>query len=161
MPETSVTAIQAIEAILAPALGISAVGLLLLSLSNRYSTIINRIRLLNDERRKLSKLLGEKGELPYPENVRFMSITHQREELLLRSRYVRNAILSMQSAVGMFVLSSVTIAINLFITTHFLQALPLLIFIVGMCSVFAGMVFYAMEVHRSFKIILLEVKAEE
>lgn len=161
MPETHVTAIQAIEAILAPALGISAVGLLLLSLSNRYSTIINRIRLLNDERRKLSKLLGDKGELPYPENIRFMSIMHQREELLLRSRYVRNAILSMQSAVGMFVLSSVTIAINLFITTNFLQALPLLIFIVGMFSVFVGIVFYAMEVHRSFKIILMEVKAEE
>lgn len=161
MPETHLTAIQAIQAILAPAVGISAVGLLILSLSNRYSTIINRIRLLNDERRKLSKQLGDKGELPYPDNVRFMSITKQREELLLRSRYVRNAILSMQAAVGLFVLSSVFIAFNLFVSTNFLQVLPLLIFIVGMCSVFIGVVFYAMEIYRSFKIILLEVKAEE
>jgi Protein of unknown function (DUF2721) len=161
MPESHVTAIQAIQAILAPALGISAVGLLLLSLSNRYSTIINRIRLLNDERRKLSKFLAEKGELSYPDNVRFMSITHQREELLIRSRYVRNAILSMQSAVGMFVLSSVTIALNLFVSSNFLQVLPLLVFIIGMCSVFLGVVFYAMEVYRSFKIILLEVKTED
>jgi hypothetical protein len=161
MPDSHVTAIQAIQAILAPAVGISAVGLLILSLSNRYSTIINRIRLLNDERRKLSKHLGDKGELPYPDNVRFMSITQQREELLHRSRYVRNAILSMQAAVGLFVLSSVFIAFNLFVSTNFLQVLPLLIFIVGMCSVFIGVVFYAMEIYRSFKIILLEVKAEE
>jgi len=161
MPDTHLTAIQAIQAILAPAIGISAVGLLLLSLGSRYSTIINRIRLLNDERRKLSRLLSEKGELSYLDNVRFMSITKQREELLIRSRYIRNAILSMQSAVGLFVLSSVIIAVNLFITTDFLQALPLLVFIIGMCSVFAGVVFYAMEVYRSFKIILLEVKAEE
>ena len=48
MPEPTVTAIQAIQAILAPALGISAVGLLLLGLTNRYSNIVNRIRLLND-----------------------------------------------------------------------------------------------------------------
>ncbi len=161
MQETSVTAIQAIQAILAPALGISAVGLLLLSLSNRYSTIINRIRLLNDERRKFSRQLGEKGDLAYPDNIRFMSITKQRQELLLRSRYVRNAILSMLSAVGLFVLSSVTIAFNLFMSNDLFRAIPLIIFIIGMISVFIGIVFYGMEVLRSFKIILLEVKGED
>jgi hypothetical protein len=161
MPETQLTAIQAIQAILAPAIGISAVGLLLLSLSNRYSTIINRIRLLNDERRKFSRQLGEKGDLVYPDNIRFMSITKQRQELLLRSRYVRNAILSMLTAVGLFVLTSVTIAFNLFMSNDFLRAIPLLIFIIGMISVFLGIVFYGMEVYRSFKIILLEVKGEE
>ena len=161
MQETPVTAIQAIQAILAPALGISAVGLLLLSLSNRYSTIINRIRLLNDERRKFSRQLGEKGDLVYPDNIRFMSVTKQRQELLLRSRYVRNAILSMLAAVGLFVFSSVTIAFNLFVSNDLFRAIPLIIFIIGMISVFIGIVFYGMEVHRSFKIILLEVKGEE
>lgn len=161
MPEQQVTAIQAIQAILAPALGISAVGLLLLSLSNRYSTIINCIRLLNDEKRKFSRHIGEKGDLAYPDTVRFMSIAKQTEELLLRSRYVRNAILSMQTAIGMFVLSSVTIAVNLFVTTETLRAIPLMIFIVGMVSLFIGMIFYSMEVYRSYKIILLEVKGEE
>jgi len=161
MPETQLTAIQAIQAILAPAIGISAVGLLLLSLSNRYSTIINRIRLLNDERRKFSRQLGEKGDLVYTDNIRFMSITKQRQELLLRSRYVRNAILSMLTAVGLFVLSSVTIAFNLFMSNDFLRTIPLLIFIIGMISVFIGIVFYGMEVYRSFKIILLEVRGEE
>lgn len=161
MPDAPVTAIQAIQAILAPALGISAVGLLLLTLNNRYSTIINRIRLLNVEKRKFSRQLGEKGNLDYPDNVRFMSISKQTEELLHRSKYVRNAILSMQTAIGLFVLSSVIIALNLFISTEFFRTLPLIVFIVGMVSVFVGIVFYAMEVYRSFKIIVLEVKGEE
>ena len=58
MQEAPVTAIQAIQAILAPALGISAVGLLLLALMNRYSTIVNRIRLLNDEKRRFARHLA-------------------------------------------------------------------------------------------------------
>ena len=161
MPETELTAIQAIQAILAPAIGISAVGLLLLSLSNKYSSIINRIRLLNDERRKFSRQISEKGDLVYPDNIRFLSITKQRQELLLRSRYVRNAILSMLTAIGLFVLTSVMIAFNLFLSSNLLRTIPLLIFITGMITVLIGIAFYGAEVGRSFRIILLEVKGEE
>jgi hypothetical protein len=161
MPETPVTAIQAIQAILAPALGISAVGLLLLSLSNRYSTIINRIRLLNDEKRRFSRQIAEKGDLGYPDNIRFMSISKQTEELLIRSRFVRNAILFLQGAIGLFVLSSVTIALNLFMTAETLKAVPLIVFIIGMCCVLIAVIYYGMDVYRSYKIILLEVRGEE
>jgi hypothetical protein len=161
MQETTVTAIQAIQAILTPAVGISAVGLLLLGLSNRYSTIINRIRLLNDEKRKFSRQLGKKGELSYTDNVRYMSITKQTQELLVRSRFVRNAILSMQSAIALFVLTSATIALNLFINSDSFQAVPLIIFVIGMLGVFVGILFAALEIHRSFKIVLIEIKAEE
>jgi len=90
-----------------------------------------------------------------------MSITKQTTELLLRSRYVRNAILSMQTAIGMFVLSSVAIAINLFITTMVLRAIPSVIFMIGMIALFVGIIFYSLEIYRSYKIILLEVKGEE
>jgi hypothetical protein len=161
MPETPLTATQAIQAILAPAIAISAVGLLLLSLITRYSNIINRIRLLNDERRKFSRQLGEKGDLEYTDNVRLISVTKQSQELLLRSRYIRNAILAMLTAIGSFVLSSITIALNLFMSDDLLRAIPLVIFIIGMICVFIGIVFYGMEVLRSFRIVLLEVRAEE
>lgn len=161
MQETTVTAIQAIQAILAPAVGISAVGLLLLGLSNRYSTIINRIRLLNHEKRNFSRHLGEKGDLPYPDNVRFMSIVKQTEEFLIRTRLARDAILSMQVAAALFVLTSVTIAFNLFTSSEYLRAIPLFIFVLGMIAVLIGILFSAVEVYRSYKIILLEVKAEE
>jgi steroid 5-alpha reductase family enzyme len=158
---TVLSAIQAIQAILAPAVGISAVGLLLLSLNNRYSTIINRIRLLNDERRKFVKLMAEGKELSYPDNARYMSVVNQTGRLLARSRHVRNAILSLQAAAGLFVLTSVAIAVNLFVDAEAFRMLPLILFIVGMLSVLAGIVFAGLEVQKSFRIVLIELKAEE
>lgn len=161
MQDAPVTAIQAIQAILAPALGISAVGLLLLALMNRYSTIINRIRLLNEEKRRFTRQLTEKGELAYTDNARYMSIRKQTEELLLRSALVRNAVLSMQMAVGMFVLSSIAIGLNLFVSSETFKVIPLIVFLIGMICIMVGVVFAGLEVHRSYKIVLIEVKAEE
>jgi hypothetical protein len=161
MQETTVSAIEAIQAILAPALGISAVGLLLLGLSSRYSLIVNRIRLLNEEKRGFSRQLVNSEELSYADNVRFMSITTQTGELLLRSRLVRNAILAMQTAIGLFVVSSTTIGLNLFFSSNVLRFLPLIIFIGGMLAVLVGIVYAGLEIHRSFKAVLIEVKADE
>lgn len=160
MPQTPATAIEAIQAILAPALGISAVGLLLLGLYNRYSNIINRIRSLNEERRRFMKLIAEDTELSYTDNVRYMSISNQGKELLVRSRYVRNAILCLQLAVGLFVLTSVAIAINIIVVSDLVRNLPLFLFITGMLSVFFGVLWAALEVHRSYKIVLLEAKVD-
>lgn len=107
------------------------------------------------------KFLATGKDLEYADNLRFMSISTQTRELLLRSRLVRNAILSMQGAIAFFVLTSVGIGVNLFVTTGFLQVLPLGIFVLGMLLVFVGVLFAAREVHRSFKSVLLEVKAED
>jgi hypothetical protein len=161
MDAAPVSALEAIQAMLAPAVGISAVGLLLLSLSSRYSTIINRIRLLNDEKRRYVRLLEERTELSYAESVRHMSVVNQSRELLVRSRYVRNAILAMQAAIGFFVVTSIAIGLNLFITSSLLARVPLLIFVLGMIAVLVGIVHAAVEVRRSYRIVLLEVKAED
>lgn len=161
MNEPTVTAIQAIQAMLAPAVGISAVGLLLLGLSNRYTVIINRLRLLNDEKRKFLKLIADGADLSFTDQSRYASVVKQGGELLARSRLVRNAILLFQTAVGMFVLASAAIGVNLFATSAALQAVPLMLFVAGMLAVFVGVVFAAREVFRSFRIILLEVTAGE
>ena len=161
MEQISITAIQAIQAILAPAVGISAVGLLLLGMSNRYSAIINRIRLLNDEKRKLTKQLGEEHDLNYTDNARFMNIRKQTEELLVRSRIVRNAILAMQSSIALFVLTSVSIGLSLVSGVVFAGVLPLVLFLTGMVGVFVGIIFAGIDVYRSFNIVLLEAMAEE
>ena len=160
MPHTSSPAIEAIQAILAPALGISAVGLLLLALYNRYSNIINRIRSLNEERRHFMTLIGDETELSYTENIRYMSVSSQGTELLLRSRFVRNAILSLQFSVGLFVLTSVAIALGIFMDSDLIRNLPLLLFVTGMVSLFVGVLWAAVEVHRSYKIVLLETKVD-
>lgn len=161
MPEQTATAIQVIQAMLAPAVGISAVGLLLLGLNNRYSAIINRMRLLNEEKRKYTRLLAEGKELAYTDNARFMSVTNQSRELLRRSRLARNAILSLQTAVALFVLASAAIGVNVFTTSAFILSLPLVLFVTGMFVVFLGVAFAGVEVYRSFRVVLVEARAEE
>lgn len=159
--DQSFTAIQAIQAILAPALGISAVGLLLLGLNNRYSLIISRIRQMNDEKRRFTQRLVEKTELSYMENSRFMSIRQQSEELFARSKIVRNAILSLQTSIGLFVLSSVAIGLSMIIEAELFRLVPLFLFILGMIVVFVGIVYAALDVYRAYHIVLLEMRAEE
>jgi hypothetical protein len=161
MDTISMNAIQAIQAILAPAVGISAVGLLLLGMSNRYSAIIARIRLLNDERRRFTRQIAEQQDLSYADNARFMNIRKQTEELLSRSRTVRNAILAMQTAIGLFVLTSVGIGLSLVAGKEFDAMVPLGLFLVGMLCVFVGISFAGLDVYRSFRVVLLEAKAEE
>jgi hypothetical protein len=161
MDTVSMNAIQAIQAILAPAVGISAVGLLLLGMSNRYSAIIARIRLLNDERRRFTRQLADQQDLSYADNARFMNIRKQTEELLARSRTVRNAILAMQTAIGLFVLTSVGIGLSLVAGKEFDAMVPLVLFLVGMLCVFVGISFAGLDVYRSFRVVLLEAKAEE
>ena len=161
MPEQPLTAIQAIQTILAPALGISAVGMLLLGLLNRYSGLISRVRLLNDEKRKLTKRLTEEENLPYDDNMRYMSIRKQTDELVVRSRLIRNALLALVAAVGMFVAASILIGLSLFVDSIAFRSLPLVLFMAGMLCVLAGVIYAGIEVHRSFTIVLLEVKAEE
>lgn len=161
MELTPITAIQGIQAVLAPALGISAVGLLLLALNNRYSAIVNRIRLLNDEKRRFHKLLADNVQLNYTENARYQSIRNQMEGLLMRSRLIRNAIIWLQIAIGLFVLTSVAIGMSLFVAAAALASSTLVIFVCGMVCVLVGIVFAAIEIARSFRIVLIEVNAEE
>ncbi len=156
-----VAALQAIQAILAPALGISAVGLLLLGLNARYSNIINRIRLLNDERRRFNRMISDNVELSFMDNARYKSIRNQTQGLLARSKLVRNAILFLQLAIALFVITSVMIGLNFFLPTNSPNSITLLLFIGGMLCVLVGVANAALEVYRSHKIVLIDVNAEE
>jgi 1,4-dihydroxy-2-naphthoate octaprenyltransferase len=122
---------------------------------------VNRIRLLNDEKRKFTTRLAEKESLPFTDNARYMSIRKQTDELVVRSRMLRNAIFTMQIAVGLFVVTSIAIGLNLFVSAELFRALPLVVFMAGMLCVLVGIVYAGVEIRRSFKIVLIEVKAEE
>jgi hypothetical protein len=161
MQQTTINAIQAIQAMLTPAVGISAVALIMLGLGNRFSSLFNRIRLHNDEWRKLTQQLVGKGELSYSENTRFMSIIKQNKELLARCRMIRNSILLMQVAIGFFILASIAIGFNLIFGEDIFKVVPFIIFVLGMFCLLAGIAYAAIDVYRSYKVIEIEVKAEE
>jgi Protein of unknown function (DUF2721) len=160
MNESIFTGIQAIQAILAPALGISATALLLLNMHNRYSNTINRIRLLNEERRRYHIKVSKNEEPGTYEQFRYSSIESQISMLADRCKELRNAILYIMSSILLFVVTSLLIGVNIFFTSKVLIIAPLVVFSVGMILVLIGIVYSAMDVVNSFKVTQIEVKGE-
>ena len=152
--------IQIIQLMLAPGLMISACGLLLLGMNNKYSLVVNRVRLLNEERRRF--LIKNSGrDFSYEENVRIESISKQITHLLVRVKLVRNAVLSYTIAVAFFVITSLFIGLQFASDEIRLTALIIGPFLIGMLSVVVGIIYAAYETKKGYDIISLEVKIEE
>jgi len=156
----TLNATQIIQLMLAPGLMISACGLLLLSINNKYSLVVNRIRLLNEEKRKLMAAIGER-ELTTDDNVRLESIAIQIEDLVARARFVRNSVLAYEIAIALFVLTSLLIGISSFLSLGKLNFPIIIVFLLGMLLVLAGTIYAGMETRKGYNIILYEVKAHE
>jgi hypothetical protein len=156
----TLNAVQIIQIMLAPALMISACGLLLLSINNKYSTVVNRIRLMNEEKRKLMAVIGER-ELTTDDNVRFESIAIQIEDLVLRAKLVRNSVLAFEIAIGLFVVTSLLIGVSSFLSLGKLNFPIIIVFLLGKIFVLVGTVYAAMETRKGYNIILYEVNAHE
>jgi hypothetical protein len=152
--------VEVIQLMLAPGIMISACGLLLLGMNNKYSLVVNRIRLLNEEKRKLFTRAGER-DFNYEENVRLESISLQLRHLTYRVKIVRNAVLCYSSAVALFVITSLLIGAGYVADTDKLSITITVIFLIGMLSVLAGVLFAGYETKKGYDIINLEVKIDE
>jgi hypothetical protein len=159
MPDIS-SIVQIIQLMLAPGLMISACGLLLLGMNNKYSLVVNRIRLLNEERRRALHKLGDQ-EFSFRENVRFESINRQLEKLAYRTKLVRNAVLSYTIAVALFVLTSLLIGLGYLLDISRLNSFITILFLLGMVSVLVGVLFAAYETYKGYEIVKYEVESEE
>ena len=77
-----------------------------------------------------------------------------------RCRELRNAILYIIGSIFLFVISSLLIGVNIFISTEILRTAPILVFSVGMIMVLIGIVYSAMDVVNSYRVTEIEVKGE-
>lgn len=146
---------------LAPAVMISACGLLLLGINNKYSIIVNRIRLLNDERRRYTLKLRDGKELDYLESVRLESIIRQLAQLKERLHLVRNCVLSYSIAIFLFILTSLLIGVDVLLDIKMTMFFMVFTFILGMIAVGVGSLIALRETIRGFEIVEFEIKAEE
>ncbi|GBD90907.1 hypothetical protein BMS3Abin04_01628 [bacterium BMS3Abin04] len=158
--QNSISIVQIIQAMLAPGLMISGCGLLLLGINNKYSLIVNRIRLLNQEKRRLAAKSGIK-DLGYDEEVRLESIVMQMQKLLYRVRLVRDIVISYSIAVAFFVLASIFIGVEFLAKDVNMQSLALVFFVLGVFLVLVGILLAAFETKKGYDIVKIEVKAEE
>jgi hypothetical protein len=158
--EQSVSIVQVIQAMLAPGIMISACGLLLLGMNNKYSLVVNRIRLLNEEKRRF-KTKAEEKEFTYNEEVRLKSISIQLEKFKFRVKLVRNAVFFYSLAVGLFVITSLFIGIAFYLQNIKLETFIILFFSLGMIAVLTGVSFAAYETIKGYQIVSFEIKADE
>jgi len=134
---------------------ITGVALLLLTFNARHSSLVNRIRLLDDEEREL---LRRRSKLDKIETLRLKSIKNQLDLLLSRLLYVRNGMLCLLFAATFFVLTSFSIGLAYFSASIGLtQTMINFTFVPGMLLVLIGVLFLAIEVHISYRVIEIEV----
>ncbi len=141
--------IEIIQAMLAPAIMISACGLLLLGMNNKYSLVINRIRTLNVEFRELNEEKKEckaciHSQLPHLEN---------------RMRMIKNTVWLYTVGIVMFVFTILSIGLFIYFDSEFLSDFAMLVFVAGMLSVLVGIFYAAHEVRLGYQILEIELKS--
>jgi hypothetical protein len=158
--DLTLNALQIIQLMVAPAVMINACGLLLLGINNKYSLVVNRIRLLNEEKRKLMMKIGE-HPLSTEDNVRLESIAVQIAALTFRAKLVRNSVLAYTTAVALFVLTSLLFGFSAFLSIGKLSFFILTAFLLGMILVLVGVIYAGFETVKGYDIIHFEVDAHE
>jgi hypothetical protein len=156
----NLSVIQAIQLILAPGVMISACGLLLLGISNKFTSVLNRIRILTEEKRKIILNASERNFLT-TEVQRIESITRQVAGLLKRAQLIRNSVFCYLCAVGLFVVTSLLIGADYFVPMLQLRYLILGTFLSGMVVVFVGVIFGVLDTTKGFNIVKFEVQVDE
>ncbi len=154
------TIVEIIQAMLAPGIMISACGLLILGMNNKYSIIVGRIRQMNEEKRRFMIKAGDTSLL-YEDEIRLKSIEHQMRELAARLSFVRNAVMSYAIAVALFVLSSMLIGAGFISNSRTFEVIIIIAFSLGMMLVLSGVIFAAMESKKGYDIVNYEIKTSE
>ncbi len=155
------TATESIQALVAPAVMISSSSLFFLGLNARHASLLSRIRLLTDERRKLSRQMSHNQEVDQEEELRLISVRSQLRFLLRRAKYVRNSVFCNIIAATLFILSSLAIGLDYLWESSVTQEFPLSLFVLGMLMFLGGVIFTGVDELISYSVILMEMKEEQ
>ena len=139
--------IQIIQTMLVPGVMVSACALLLLSMNNKHSSIVNRIRLLKDEERRIEA---------DPKVERRENIAAQLPLLMARLQLVSNIVSAYSIGIVFFILSSFFIGLQFLTSSMIVQVGMVCSFLAGMICVLAGVFYNAVEARRGFEVIRIE-----
>ena len=133
-PNALNSTIEFLTAMVTPTLLISAAGSLVLSTSTRLGRVIDRVRHLED-RLSLLIVTEDKSTIPLYEK-RVEVIVDLLDKVTSRSRILQRALAAFYYGIGMFVLTSVTIALAAFFNAY--RWVPIPVGIVGIMFLFWG-----------------------
>ena len=146
--------VQEIQYVLAPAIMISSASLLLLGFQNKFSSLVNRFRVLNHEKR----LLEQNKSRNLTEEERLDNLLRQVGGLVSRATHVKNAIILTYGAILCFVATSILLFLNLY---TFIQSFTPTIacFLIGLLLILISSLLMMVEVALAFRIVTLEYES--
>ncbi len=139
--------VSTLQLAIGPVILISGVGLLLLSMTNRYGRVIDRSRLLRQDLRETTEAAGR----------------HVHDQLWIlwrRARIIRAAI----ALASLSVLLAALLIITLFVGALFGWAVTVLLaalFVLCMAALIGSLVFFIVDINLSLKALKLEVPPED
>jgi hypothetical protein len=126
----------------------------LLGFQNKFSSLANRFRVLNHEKRALTR----KSSRDENENARLQNLEGQVAHLVRRAGHVKNVVLLTYGSIIFFILTSVAIYLGVY------TSLPLFgwiigFFLIGLLLVLTAAITEIIEVALAFKVIELESRS--
>ena len=147
------TSAQMVQSMLVPGILIIASAILLFSTNSRYTMVVERIRMLKEER---ASLRNHEGKGKYASKM-LDRIEIQLSHLIIRISLVRITIASYSAAVLFFVVSCVLLGAksNVEITNYYWVTIAFIFG--GLLGIINGVVFSVIEVFKAYRIIRIEI----
>src|SRR6266516_4414398 len=156
------TIIRTISLILAPVVMITCCAIFLNGLITRYNSMSDRIRAMHHERLELLQALANKtSRAEYTSGFsthRVQEIEIQLPKLLRRYKLIRNAVLTVDVAILIFVSSMFIIALAAMTNSILMAEMALLAFLAGASTLFVGIVITTLELYRSEREVTYEAQ---
>lgn len=105
--EFSITSSEILTAMITPAVLISASGTLVLSTSNRLSRVVDRVRVISDQLEPLNSASQNSSRATAKQELYLDQLARLSKRIML----LRSALMSLYTAIGLFVATSVAICI--------------------------------------------------
>lgn len=152
-----------IQLIIAPAVMVTACGIILTSYLARYAAINDRLRLMARERLELLReILSRCSQSPSEPDAlvieRINQIDTQVPELLGRHRQLRDVILTVYGAIGFFVASMIVIAAAAMTGIGWIAQVALGVFLVGLAALLAAVLLSSIELSISHRALEYELR---
>jgi len=156
------TIIRTISLILAPVVMITSCAIFLNGLLSRYDSISARMRTVHHERLELLENLANKGSssghsLGFS-TQRIREIEVQHPSLLLRHKMIRYAVLVVDAAILILVISMFIIAASALSNSTLIAIIALFTFLIGTAALLAGVIITTLELSHSEHEVVYEVQ---
>lgn len=149
---------ELIQSMLAPGVMVNVCALMLLVTNNKYSTVVDRIRALNEEKRQLLELNSKQLEEDRIKQ-RIESVEKQLKLFQKRIPFIVRAVLSYTIAVALYVLTSLFIGFDYAFKADF-RVVSFVSFFLGMLCVLVGSIYLAREIIWGYRIVEVEINTK-